>query len=158
MGSGVSMHNEDNPSSWEIPFSFLALQWTGIIYIYFRNRYIDRAALPLVVTVALLEVLQTLLWMIGVDDSTTESDCSALNQILTHAMLLLLCAFPLIQLQFARKSSFFNDLFRADSLRRGALRLSFLLFCAWFAFSVLLRVYSEVAFSGSSLCLFEGSA
>ena len=156
MGSGVSMHEEHKHFSWEIPFSFLALQWTGIIFVYFRNRYIDRAALPLVAVVAMQEVLQTLLWMLGIDESTGQSDCSVLNQALSHAMLALLCAFPLVQLQFARKSSFFNDLFRADTVRRGALRLSFLVFCLWFALSMSLRVYSEVALA-EPLCIFVGS-
>ena len=59
MGLTSSMHEEHKHFSWEIPFSFLAFQWTGIIYIYHRNKYIDRAAISLVFAIAIQEIIQS---------------------------------------------------------------------------------------------------
>ena len=141
--------------SWEIPFSFLAFQWTGIIYIYHRNQYIDQAAISLVFTIAIQEIFQTLVWMFGITSTTTSTECNLFNQIISHIIMLLLFLFPIIQLKFAYKTSFYNDLFRSDSIRKGSLKLIILFYELWYLLSMGLRVYNEWL-NNEKLCIYLG--
>ena len=69
--------------------------------------------------------------------------------------MLLLFLFPVIQLKFAYKTSFYNDLFRSDSIRKGALKLIILFYELWYICSIALRIYNEWI-SGDKLCIFVG--
>eukprot|EP01083_Nonionella_stella_P049846 132771_1 len=151
----MNFHQEYNHFSWEIPFSFLAFQWAGIIYVYHRNTYIDRAAVSLVFTIAIQEVLQTLIWMFGINENTTITQCNLLNQISSHLIMFLFFLFPVIQLKFAHTTSFYNDLFRSDSVRKGSLKLLLILYYFWYSFCIGIRIYNEITYN-ESLCVFVG--
>jgi len=141
--------------SWEIPFSFLAFQWAGIIYIYHRNQYIDRAAIWLVSTLAVQEIFQTVVWMFGITADTTASHCNLFNTLMSHCIMILLFAFPVIQLLFAYKTSFYNDLFRRDSVRKVIVKIAIAIYCIWYVASIALRIHSEVQ-SAQPICIFVG--
>ena len=158
MGAGPSTaaaHGSHTHFSWEIPFSFLAFQWTAIIYLYHRNQYIDRSAISLMLLVAVMEVFQTALWMFGIDQSTTASDCNMFNQVVSHIVMVLLFMFPVVQLKFAQNTSFYNGLFGADMIRRAVLKVTVLFYYLWFLFSIGIRVHDTVT-SSAPLCTFIG--
>ena len=69
--------------------------------------------------------------------------------------MLLLFAYPLIQLFFAYKTSFYNNLFRADSVRKVAIKLIILVYYIWYASSVGIRIYNEYI-NDDKLCIFIG--
>jgi len=158
MGSGLSLgsHRDHPHISWEIPFSFLAFQWTAIIYLYHRNQYIDRAAISLMLLIAVLEVFQTAQWMFGIDpETTTATHCNMFNQMVSHIVMTLLFLFPVVQLKFAQNTSFYNSLFGADMVRKAVLKVTVLFYYLWFLCSIGVRVYDTVT-STQPLCTFIG--
>eukprot|EP01083_Nonionella_stella_P016870 47110_1 len=76
--------------NWQVSLCFSLLQWVAIVYLFRRNKFMDRWLSAMQIPIATQEFLQFLLWAYAIDDTTTKYQCSALNQYLSYNILIVI--------------------------------------------------------------------
>eukprot|EP01083_Nonionella_stella_P018891 52542_1 len=74
--------------SWEVSFSFFLIDFIGLLYIFYRNEYIDRYWVLIISPIAVQEFCQFVLWKFGIDSDTTANHCNTVNK--TYHLIILL--------------------------------------------------------------------
>eukprot|EP01084_Bolivina_argentea_P160110 278832_1 len=147
--------------SWPVSLCFSLFQWIIIAYIVYRNRFMDRWLAVMQIPIATQEFLQFLLWAFAIDDDTTASKCSTLNQYLSYNLLIIVMIVPVIwTFTYVYKSADFVSFRSVFSMNWANWRqkISFIMFivqCPLYILHITVSIVHDIHY-GDSHCSYKG--
>ena len=80
--------------SWQVSLCFTLFEFSCIIWLVYRNKFVDRTLAFLALSVACQEFCQFLIWGFGIDNNTTKYNCSIFNQVVSVFLFLFITSLP----------------------------------------------------------------